>query len=113
MEPINPPVLPHHRLAIYGVARKLLRLVGKRPIGNADLRRQALRAAQSVVLNIAEGAAYDGAAEKRHFRIARASAVEVAAAYEIAADSGESVPEQEVLALVQHVYAVMTTLTRR
>ncbi|MEM6992147.1 MAG: four helix bundle protein [Myxococcota bacterium] len=91
----------------------MLRLVGRRPIGDSDLRRQALRAAQSVVLNIAEGSAYDGAAEKRHFRIARASAIEVAAAYEIAADSGESVPEQEVLALVGHVYAVMTTLSRR
>ncbi|MEM6994941.1 MAG: four helix bundle protein, partial [Myxococcota bacterium] len=113
MDPTRPFLLPHHQLAIYGVARKLLQLVGKRPIGDADLRSQSLRAAQSVVLNIAEGAALRGAAKKRHYRIAGASAVEVAAAYEVAADSGDAVPEAEVAALVGHVYAVMSKLAKR
>ena len=85
-------MLSHHRLRVWAKARQLVRLVGKSPIGDAELRHQASRAAKSVGCNIAEGAALDGASKKKHYKIARGSAVEVVAAYELASDIGETAP---------------------
>jgi four helix bundle protein len=82
-------------------------------IGDSNLRRHAHEAANSVVLNIGEGAAQLGAAKKRHYRIAYASAVEVASAYDAALDSGQRVPVEEIFDHVDHIVAVMTKLIRR
>ena len=77
--------LSHHRLRVWHLALELVKLTKASPIGDAELRDHGSRAAKSVALNIAEGAALDGAAQRRHFGIARASVVEAVAAYEIAA----------------------------
>jgi four helix bundle protein len=106
--------LPHQRLRIYWTAIKLRHLALQHPLADADLRNQAQRAANSVVLNIAEGAAQLGNAKKRHYRIAFASAVEVAAAYEDAVEHGLSPSAvAELFEHVDHIIAVMTKLVRR
>ena len=77
----------HERLDCYqlalGVARELSSV--KFPRGDADLRDQAVRAARSVVLNIAEGRARGGGAQRNHYRIALGSAAEVCAALDLVA----------------------------
>ena len=66
----------------------------------------------SVVLNIAEAAGlFDGRA-KSHYRVARGSVLEVAAAYELADAYGEPVPLQQVLDLARPVAAMLTSLGR-
>ncbi len=52
---LNRP-LPHHRLTAYGVALELLRAVRTAEIRDRALRDQAMRAAKSACLNIAEAA---------------------------------------------------------
>ena len=104
--------LCHHRLEVWHLARELVRLVNRWPIGDAELRDQAERAARSVACNIAEGSALDGAAKKRHFRQARASTVEVVGAYEVAEDIGEKVPVAEVQALGARIAAMLFGLVR-
>ncbi len=86
----QPPTatLSHHRLGVYQYARRLATLVHREPPRNRELRSQAQRAAISTALNVAEGAALNGCAKKRHDGIARSSALEVVAAYEIAHDGG-------------------------
>ena len=92
---------------------ELVKLVKRCPPGHAELRDQATRAAMSVGLNISEGAALEGAAKQRHYKRARASVVEVVAAYEMAEAIGESVPVTAVLAQSRILYAVLTKLIRR
>jgi four helix bundle protein len=53
------------------------------PPRSTDLADQANRAAQSVVLNIAEGAGRGGPAGRNHFRIALGSAAELSAALDL------------------------------
>ena len=72
-----------------------------------------MRASMSVGLNITEGAALEGAAKLRHYKIARASVVEVVAAYEMAGALGESVPLAEVLEHGRAIYAMLTKMIRR
>ena len=85
------PVLPHHRLIAYGVARDLLLAVLACRIRDAKLRDEAVRSAKSACLNCAEGAGRVTRADKaRAFAIARAEAVEAAAAVEIAALCGDA-----------------------
>lgn len=105
--------LSHHRLRVWHKAREFLRLVNKNPIGDAELRSQATKAAKSVGCNIAEGAAHEGAAKKRHYRIARGSAVEVVAAYELAEDCGETVAIDEITHLGAAIASMLTGLIRR
>jgi four helix bundle protein len=104
--------LSHHHLRVFGVARKLNRLVFGRPIGHAELRRQAQNASLSVGLNIAEGAGQFGGARKRHYKIAKGSVIEVVAAYELAEDIGESVPVREVQDLGDAIAAMLAGLIR-
>ena len=128
-QPSNPPVptaalppttsilprLPHHKLVAYTVARDLVVAVRAASIRGANLRDQALRAAQSAALNCAEGAGRVSRADKaRAFAIARAEAVEVAAAVEIAALCGEAAPEHlaPVLRLADRLVALLTGLVR-
>ena len=72
----------HDRLDVYRLALEVARWAAVQPIPAArgHLRDQLVRAADSVVLNIAEGAGgQPGAARRNHFRIAAGSAAEVAA----------------------------------
>ena len=107
--------LSHRRLRVYGKARALLRRVSRCSIGDAELRSQASRAANSVACNVAEGAALEGASKKKHYRIAKGSVVDVVAAYELAADIGETVPLDEVtrLGAAIEISSMLTGLTRK
>src|SRR5208282_2814695 len=79
------PVLPHHRLIAFEVARDLLLAVRACHIRDAKLRDEASRSTVSACLNTAEGAGRVTRADKaRAFAIARAEAVEATAAVEIA-----------------------------
>ncbi len=86
----NSTTLAHEKLVAYQVARELLIAVREAKISDSKLRDQALRAAKSACLNIAEAAGRYGAADKaRGFAIARGEAAEAAAALDIAAAAGE------------------------
>ena len=85
--------LDHERLDVYGVAVEFLarayRLSRDLPRGQGELSDQLLRAAVSIVLNIAEGAGESAIKEKaRFFRMAKRSANECAAVLDIAARLG-------------------------
>jgi four helix bundle protein len=70
-----------YRLAL-AVARWMYRV--KWPAGMAHLKDQGIRAADSVVLNIAEGSARGGRPGQNHYRIAQGSAGEALAVLDIA-----------------------------
>ncbi len=109
------PLLPHHKLIAYGVARDLLLAVRAADIRDAKLRDEALRSAKSAALNCAEGAGRVSRADKaRAFTIARGEAVEAAAAVEIAALCGEARAEaaREVARLADRLVALLTGLVR-
>ncbi len=109
------PVLPHHRLVAYSVARELLVAVLACRIAAPKLRDEAHRSAKSACLNCAEGAGRVSRADKaRAFGIARAEAVEAAAAVEIAALCGEvaAAPAREVARLADRLVALLTGLVR-
>src|SRR5258708_36859005 len=80
----NWTTLPHENLTAYQVACELLVEVKKAEIADPKLRDQALRAAKSVCLNIAEATGRIGADHKRVFVIARGEASETVAALHIA-----------------------------
>jgi four helix bundle protein len=109
------PVLPHHKLIAYGVAREFLLAVIRCSIRDAKLRDEALRSAKSACLNTAEGAGRVTRADKaRAFGIARAEAVEAAAAVEIAALCGDApaAAAQEVAQIADRLVALLTGLVR-
>jgi four helix bundle protein len=109
------PLLPHHKLIAFTVARDLVVAVRDSSIRSPHLRDQALRAAQSAARNCAEGAGRVSRADKaRAFAIARAECVEAAAAVEIAALFGEaSAPAaSEVARLADRLVALLTGLVR-
>ena len=108
-------VLPHHRLIAYSVARELLLAVIGCRIRDAKLRDEATRSAKSACLNCAEGAGRVTRADKaRAFAIARAEAVECAAAVEIAVLCGDAPAgaADEVARLADRLVALLTGLVR-
>jgi four helix bundle protein len=78
--------LSHENLDAYKLEVEVARWVRKTPFpyGESTLKDQARRAADSIVLNLAEGA-YMGTPKERgrHFRIARGSAAEVCAVLDL------------------------------
>jgi four helix bundle protein len=109
------PILPHHKLLAYGVARELLLAVLRCSIRDAKLRDEAVRSAKSACLNAAEGAGRVTRADKaRAFAIARAEAVEAAAAVEIAALCGDAPAgaAREVARVADRLVAMLTRLCR-
>ena len=107
--------LLHHKLIAYRVACDLLVAVKEAKIGDANLRSQAMRAAQSACLNIAEANGRASLADRRRvFAIARGEATEAAAAVEIAALSGDCPAEHagKVQQLAGHTVALLTGLIR-
>ena len=101
---------PHENLDCYRLATEIARWVlGARfPSRCADLTDQAVRASQSVVLNIAEGAARGGPAGKNHFRIALGSAAELTAVLDLVPLDGA--PERQ--AELRRVGAMLRGLAR-
>ena len=110
------PLLPHHKLHAFGVAKEMLIAVKSANIRDAGLRDQAMRAAKSACLNCAEGAGRVTRADKaRAFAIARGECVEAAAAIEIAALSGDASEENlvRVTSIANRLVAMLTGLIRR
>jgi len=88
--PNETTVLLHEKLIAWQVACELLRVVRNAGIRDPKLRDQAMRAAQSACLNIAEANGRVAPADRRRvFAIARGEATEAAAAVQIAAMSGQ------------------------
>src|SRR5260370_38920789 len=108
----NWTTLPHENLSAYQVACELLVAVKNAAIGDSKLRDQALRAAKSVCLNIAEGTGRTGADQKRVFVIARGEASETVAALHIAGLCGDCDANCARLgaALGRRVYALLSGL---
>ena len=81
---------PAERLEAYRVARELVIEVARVSKGwRGELRAQAMDAAESAMLNIAEGAAqHSRAVKRRHYEIALGSAGETFAALDAAAARG-------------------------
>ena len=108
--------LPHHRLIAFGVAKELLVAVRETNVRDAGLRDQALRAAKSACLNVAEAAGRTSRADKaRVFGIARAEASEAAAAVEVAALVGDADARdlERVVSIADRLVAMLTGLIRR
>jgi four helix bundle protein len=109
------PILPHHKLIAYSVAQQLLLSVLACHVRDAKLRDEAVRSAKSACLNCAEGAGRVTRADKaRAFAIARAEAVEAAAAVEIAVLCGDAPgePAREVARVADRLVAILTRLCR-
>ena len=78
----------HERLDVYRLALDVARWARRQhlPAADAHLRDQLVRAADSMVLNIAEGCGRDpGNARRNHYRIAAGSAAEVGALLDLVA----------------------------
>ena len=108
--------LPHEKLLAYQEARKLLACVREAAITDGKLRDQALRAATSTCLNIAEGCGRAGSADKaRVYAIARGEACEAAAALDIGAAGGDCSAQsaQAAGALARRLYALLSGLIRK
>ncbi len=107
--------LPHHRLVAFTVAKELLVAVQAAKISDAEIRDQALRAAKSVCLNVAEAAGRHSVKDKaRVFNIARGEASEAAAAVEIAALIGaaDQRSRDQVCRIANRLVALLTGLAR-
>ena len=108
--------LDHHKLEVYGRSLTLLdacdQVTSALPQGRAHLRDQMDRAASSIVANIAEGAGEFSRKEKaRFYRMARRSAIEVAAWLDIVAHRGEA-SEPAVTRALQQVHDVVCMLVK-
>jgi four helix bundle protein len=107
--------LPHHRLAAYHVALELLAVVRTADIRDAKLRDQAMRAAKSAALNVAEAAGRTSRADRaRVFGIARGEAMEAAAGLEIAVLAGDADASSldACLPIADRLMALLTGLCR-
>jgi four helix bundle protein len=115
MDDTQYPVLPHHKLIAFAVAKELLFAVRNAHVRDAKLRDEALRSAKSACLNTAEGAGRVTRADKaRAFAIARAETVEAATAVEIAAACGDASGEAAlgVARIADRLVALLTGLCR-
>jgi len=100
--------LSHETLDVYRLAVQVARWVraARFPVGDADLRDQARRAAQSMVLNLAEGCHSLGGNRGKHFRVARGSAAEVCAVLDLV-DLPDGDVQQEA---IRRVVAMLSRL---
>lgn len=89
---------PHENLDCYKLAVSVSRwlLTVRFPPRCSDLADQAVRASQSVVLNIAEGAGRGGPAGRNHFRIALGSAAELCAVLDLVSVEGAAERQAEL-----------------
>jgi four helix bundle protein len=108
--------LPHEGLVAWEVACELLTAVRGAKIGDVKLRDQALRAAKSACLNIAEASGRgSGPDQKRVYAIARGEGCEAVAALQIALLAGECAGESAGAgaAVGRRLYALLSGLIRR
>jgi four helix bundle protein len=112
----NGTTLPFHNLIAYQVARELLVLVRDAKISDPKLRDQALRAASSACLNVAEAAGRTSAADKaRVYGIARGEGSEAVAALDVAAAAGWCSPAAALAGASTgtRLFALLTGLSRK
>jgi four helix bundle protein len=109
----------HHKLQVYHRSLTLLKdcdhIVQQLPQGRAYIRDQIERATCSVVANVAEGAGEFRNKEKaRFYRMARRSAIEVAAWLEITAQRKEAsqCDIQQVLQRLENIVSMPVKLIR-
>ena len=110
------PVLPHETLVAYQVACELLVAIRDADIDDSGLRDQALRAAKSACLNIAEAGGRESSADqKRVYAIARGEASEATAAIQIAALAGDCKRDfgDRATTAGRRLYGLLTGLIRR
>ncbi len=110
----------HRRLRVYNTALELnvvlFRVAGLAPRRCLMVTDQALRAATSLVLNIAEGAGEFSRGDKaRFYRIARRSAAETAAALDLlrAFDGITETEFDHAMALAESVGVMLTVMIKR
>ena len=104
--------LGHERLDVYQVALGVARWAARQviPAARKHLRDQLVRAADSMVLNIAEGAGREpGESRRNHYRIAAGSAAEVAAVLDLIALPGGPERQEEL----RRVCAMLTKMLRK
>ena len=112
-------MLSFQRLDVYQRAIEFLvlttELTESLPRGHAERADQLIRAAESVVRNIAEGAGrWSVADQRRHYQIACGSATESAACVEIAAMYGApNALCEQIDALLGRVVQMLAALIRR
>jgi four helix bundle protein len=102
----------HENLDVYRLAVRVARWAARQsiPAARRHLRDQLARAADSVVLNIAEGCGQDpGAARRNHFRIAKGSAAETCAVLDLL-DFPDAAERQQEL---RRVGSMLTRLCQR
>ena len=94
--------LSHENLDAYRLARDVARWIRatRFPTGDSALRDQAVRAASSCVLNIAEGCYSLGGNRKKHFRIAMGSAAETCAVLDLVDLTGGAERQAELRRVV-------------
>jgi four helix bundle protein len=111
----NWTTFPYEKLLAWQRAREVLILVREARISIPNLRDQALKAATSACLNIAEASGRVGADQRRVFLIARGETAEAAAALDVAAAAGACVAETARAGREKalHAYALLTGLIRR
>ena len=103
----------HHDLRVWHRAVRLAAVAYGSLPSNAQLRDQVKRASLSVGANIAEGCTMTSKAmRKKHYEIARGSAVETVALYELAEAVGEKVPVAQVRGHGAAVAAMLTKMLR-
>lgn len=93
MDHDHDPRLDYENLDVYQCAIEFLRLamhvLGRLPRGESELRSQLKRASMSIPLNIAEGSGKPSAADRARFHaIARGSAMECGALFDVCAVAG-------------------------
>ena len=95
---MQPHYFDHETLDVYQLLASVARwmLTARFPRGSAKLKSQALNAAQSAVLNVAEGRARAGQARRNHYEIALGSAAEACAALDIAEVPGGAEQQQKL-----------------
>jgi len=112
----NWTTLPYQNLIAYQVARELVIRVREARISDAKLRDQAMRAAASACLNIAEAAGRTSAADKaRVYGIARGEASEAAAALDVAVAAGwcTAAAAAAGASTGTRLFALLTALSRK
>ncbi len=103
----------HHDLRVWQRARALVQLVYANLPADAELRSQVKRASTSVGANIAEGCTQSSRAMRRkHYEIARGSAVETVACFELAEATGDRLPVEEVRSHGAAIAAMLTRMLR-
>jgi len=113
------PLLDHENLDVYHRSVELLtfalRLIGRLPRGEREIRDQLKRAAMSVPLNIAEGSGKPTAPDRARFlAIARGSAMECAALVDVCRVAGFLAPPEaeEAKTLLARIVAMLTRMWR-